>query len=116
MKTSIAKKTQLAIILQGAYSIIMSPFYIEKDIAYLTQKFRETLQMLFKILILIVMLAILFTLFRALYFLAKGKEDSNKTVKSLSWRIGLSIALFTLILVGNYFGWIEPHGLPIVNE
>ncbi|MGB0495215.1 MAG: twin transmembrane helix small protein [Kangiellaceae bacterium] len=71
--------------------------------------------MLFKSLILIVMLAILFTLFRALYFLAKGQKDSNKIINSLSWRIGLSISLFLLILVGNYFGWITPHGLPVIN-
>ena len=71
--------------------------------------------MLFKSLIVVVMLAILFTLFRALYFLTKGTKDSNKTVNSLSWRIGLSIALFGLILLGNYMGWIEPHGLPMVK-
>ncbi len=71
--------------------------------------------MLFKSLILVVMFAILFTLFRALYFLAKGEKDSNQTVNSLSWRIGLSIALFGLILVGVYMGWIVPHGLPMVK-
>jgi len=71
--------------------------------------------MLFKSLIFIVMLTILFTLFRALYFLAKDEKDSNKTLNSLSWRIGLSIALFGLILLGSYMGWIEPHGLPIVS-
>lgn len=61
------------------------------------------------------MLTILFTLFRALYFLATDEKDSNKTLNSLSWRIGLSIALFGLILLGSYMGWIEPHGLPIVS-
>lgn len=71
--------------------------------------------MLFKSLIFVVMLVILFTLFRALYFLAKGEKDSNRTVNSLSWRIGLSIALFGLILIGTYMGWIEPHGLPMVK-
>ncbi|MFT6732096.1 MAG: branched-subunit amino acid transport protein AzlD [Polaribacter sp.] len=71
--------------------------------------------MLFKSLIFIVMLTILFTLFRALYFLATDEKDSNKTLNSLSWRIGLSIALFGLILLGSYMGWIEPHGLPIVS-
>jgi len=71
--------------------------------------------MIFKILIGLAMLAILFTLFRSLYFLATGKPDSKKTVNSLSWRIGLSIGLFVLIVVGMYFGWIEPHGLPMVK-
>ena len=71
--------------------------------------------MLFKTLIGIVMIAILFTLFRALYFLATGKSNSKKAVDSLSWRIGLSISLFVLIIAGIYMGWIEPHGLPRVK-
>ncbi len=71
--------------------------------------------MIMKILIIAVMLAILFSLFRGLYFLATGKQDSKKTVNSLSWRIGLSITLFLLILIGIYMGWLEPHGLPIVK-
>lgn len=72
--------------------------------------------MLIKIVIAILMLAILFTLFRSLYFLASEKTESKKTARGLSWRIGLSITLFSIILIGIMFGWIEPHGLPIVKE
>lgn len=43
MKWSDAIKTQLVIVLQRAYSIIMSPFYIEKDISKLNQTQRKTL-------------------------------------------------------------------------
>ena len=71
--------------------------------------------MIIKILIVLAMLGILFTLFRSLFFLATGKQDSKKTVNSLSWRIGLSIGLFVLILVSIFMGWIEPHGLPTVK-
>ncbi|TQV88805.1 twin transmembrane helix small protein [Aliikangiella coralliicola] len=70
--------------------------------------------MFIKILIVIAMLAVLFTLFRSLYFLITEKE-SKKTVKGLTWRIGLSILLFVLIIVGIFTGVIEPHGLPMVN-
>ncbi len=72
--------------------------------------------MIAKILILLMMIGILFTLFRALYFLVTGKQDSKKVVNSLSWRIGLSIALFVFIVFAVFMGWIEPHGLPIVNQ
>ncbi len=71
--------------------------------------------MLIKILIIVAMLAILFSLFRSLYFLATEK-DSKRTVKNLSWRIGLSILLFVLLVIGAYTGVIEPHGLPKVNS
>ncbi len=67
------------------------------------------------ILIYIAMIAILFTLFRSLYYLATGKTESKKAVNSLSWRIGLSIGFFILILLSIFLGWIEPHGLPIVK-
>ncbi len=66
------------------------------------------------ILIGVVMLAILVSLFRSLYFLTTEKSDSKKTVNSLSWRIGLSIGLFILIVTGILLGWIEPHGLPTI--
>lgn len=71
--------------------------------------------MIIKILIGVAMLAILFTLFRSLYFLTTEKSDSKKTVNNLSWRIGLSIGLFVLIIAGIWLGWIEPHGLPTVR-
>ncbi|TQV73759.1 twin transmembrane helix small protein [Aliikangiella marina] len=71
--------------------------------------------MLIKLLIVAVMLIVLFSLFRSLYFLATEK-DSKKTVNNLSWRIGLSILLFILLIVGMFTGVIEPHGLPTVNK
>jgi len=71
--------------------------------------------MLIKILIVIAMIAILFSLFRSLYFLTTEKR-SNKTVKNLTWRIALSFALFVALIIASYFGVIEPHGLPTVDE
>ncbi len=71
--------------------------------------------MLIKILIVLVMIAILFSLFRALYFLVTDGSGSKRTVNNLSWRIGLSIALFVFIVAGIFMGWIEPHGLPDVK-
>jgi len=71
--------------------------------------------MIIKILIAILMLAILFSLFRSLFFLVTEKDDSKKVVKNLSWRIGLSIVLFVMIVSAILMGWIEPHGLPDVT-
>ncbi len=71
--------------------------------------------MIVKILIVILMLGILYSLFRSLFFLATEKDDSKKVVKNLSWRIGLSIFLFLMIVFAIFMGWIEPHGLPTVT-
>jgi branched-subunit amino acid transport protein AzlD len=71
--------------------------------------------MFIKILIVIAMLAVLFSLFRSLFFLTTQKEGSKKMVNNLRWRIGMSLLLFILIVVGIYTGVIEPHGLPTVT-
>jgi ABC-type antimicrobial peptide transport system permease subunit len=76
----------------------------------------QAIIMLIKIIIVGVMLAIVFSLFRALYFLTTEKNDSKKMVNMLSWRIGLSIFLFIILMLAIAMGWIEPGGLPIVDS
>ncbi len=69
--------------------------------------------MLGKIIIAVLLFAIAFNLFRGLYFLVSSKDRGSKNVvNALSWRIGLSILLFVLMLVLNYFGVIQLHSLP----
>lgn len=64
--------------------------------------------MIFKVIIVLALLVIIATLFSALYFLAKDKDAGVRTAKALTLRIGLSIALFVILLLGYYFNWI-PH-------
>ena len=50
---------------------------------------------------------ILISLGRALYHLTSAKpQDGAKMLKALAWRIGLSVALFVLLIVAYYSGWI----------
>lgn len=42
-----------------------------------------------------------------------GKVKSNRMVKALAWRVGLSIALFLFILLSYKLGWIHPTGVPL---
>jgi hypothetical protein len=57
---------------------------------------------------------ILISLGKALFHLTSSKqEDGIKMVKALAWRIGLSVALFVLLIVAYYVGWIDPqHVVP----
>ena len=64
-----------------------------------------------KILIIIVLFAILVSLGSALYHLSSGKGDPKKMVRALTVRIGLSLALFILLMVAWYNGLITPHSL-----
>lgn len=54
---------------------------------------------------------ILVSLFSGLFFLIRDQGRSKRTVKALTWRVGLSLALFLLLLAGYYFGLIKPHGI-----
>lgn len=62
--------------------------------------------MLIKVIIVIALLAIIGSLFSALFFLSKDKSGSDRTVKALTVRISLSIVLFLLIIAGYYSGII----------
>lgn len=65
----------------------------------------------FKIVVILALVAILFSLGKALFHLSSGKGDPGKTVRALTWRIGLSVALLLLILFAAQQGWIQPHGV-----
>jgi hypothetical protein len=58
----------------------------------------------------IAFILILGSLGSALFFLMKDKGTTNRTVTALAFRVGFSFALFLLILIAHYFGWINPSG------
>jgi hypothetical protein len=59
-----------------------------------------------KIVVLIFIALILASLGSALYFLVKDKGASTRTVKALTWRVVLSITLFSLLMLAYHFGFI----------
>ena len=65
--------------------------------------------MLGKIIIVIFLLAIIYSLASAFYFMVKDDGDSTRGVRSLSWRIGLSLVFFVLLVIAMKTGWIKPH-------
>jgi hypothetical protein len=65
----------------------------------------------FKLLVVATLLAIVASLGNALYHMSAGPEHSAKTVRALSVRIGLSIALFVFLLGAWFFGFISPTGM-----
>ncbi len=64
-----------------------------------------------KIIVLLLVVLILFSLGSGLYFLVKDKGTSERAVKALTWRVGLSVALFALLMAGYYLGFIPKQGL-----
>ena len=64
-----------------------------------------------RILIVILLVAVLVSLFSGLYFVYKDKGSSNRAVISLTIRIALSIVVFLILIGSYYFGWIPERGL-----
>ena len=64
-----------------------------------------------KPLIVLALLAIVVSLGKALFSMSSGPEHSARVVEALSWRIGLSVALFVSLLLSYHFGWITPNSM-----
>lgn len=67
--------------------------------------------MLAKFLVAAIFFGILFSLGSGMVYLIKDRGQSNRTVKALTYRIGISIALFGLLFVLSWAGLITPHGV-----
>ena len=62
-----------------------------------------------KIVVILLLLAVIASLFSGLYFVYKDKGESNRVVISLTIRIVLSLLVFA-ILIGSYFFGLVPGG------
>lgn len=67
------------------------------------------MQLIIKVIIVLFLVSILFSLGSALYFLIKDRGTSERIVRALTWRIGLSLILFVLLFIAFAFGWLKPH-------
>jgi succinate dehydrogenase/fumarate reductase cytochrome b subunit len=67
--------------------------------------------MLQKLLIIAFLIVILYNLGAGLYYMLVDKGTTKRTVNSLTWRVGLSVALILLVMLGIGTGVIQPHGV-----
>jgi succinate dehydrogenase/fumarate reductase cytochrome b subunit len=67
--------------------------------------------MLQKLVIIGFLVIIIYNLGAGLYYMMVDKGDNDRMVRSLTWRIGLSIALIAVIGIGIWTGWIQPHDI-----
>ena len=62
-----------------------------------------------KVVIAVVLIGIVVSLGQALFAMSSGPDNSGRVVRSLTVRIALSVVLFALLMLGHYFGLIEPN-------
>lgn len=64
-----------------------------------------------KFIVIIILLTTIASLGFAVIALIKNKDSGRSLVKALSWRIGLSILAFAVLLIGYQLGLWYPHKL-----
>jgi len=64
-----------------------------------------------KIIVVALLLVVIASLGSGLYFLLHDRGQTDRTVRALTWRIGLSLVAFLLLMIGAATGLITPHGL-----
>ncbi|HZF27159.1 MAG TPA: twin transmembrane helix small protein [Steroidobacteraceae bacterium] len=66
---------------------------------------------LIKLLVILMLIAIVVSLGSALFHLSRGKGDSKKMLRALTWRISLSVLLFALLMLAYSRGLLQPHAV-----
>jgi hypothetical protein len=61
--------------------------------------------------VIVMLLAIVASLGSAAVFMLRGHGDSRRMAKALALRVGLSVALFLLLMAGYFFGLFQPGKL-----
>lgn len=62
-----------------------------------------------KLVVVVLLFGILYSLFSGLYWLYRERGAGERTVRMLTWRIGLSIGLFLLLLLAFRSGLIAGY-------
>ena len=65
-----------------------------------------------KIIVLAILAGIIFMLFSALRYMVTDKGQGTRTVKALSFRIGMSVVLFAMLMIMVKLGYIQPNPHP----
>ena len=64
-----------------------------------------------KIIVIAGLIAVIASLFSALYFLYRDRGRGERMVKALAIRVALSATLIIFLVVAYKMGWIAPTGI-----
>ena len=72
--------------------------------------------MLPEIIVFLFLAVILYNLGAGLYYMLRDQGKTNRTVRALTWRVGLSILLFGLLILGKVLGLFPEPADPITGQ
>jgi Na+-driven multidrug efflux pump len=61
--------------------------------------------------VIAMLIMIVASLASALFFMLRGRDDPKKMARALAIRVGLSVALFVMLMAGWYLGFFQPGRL-----
>jgi hypothetical protein len=64
-----------------------------------------------KIIVIAGLVAVIVSLFSALYYLYHDRGHGTRMVKMLAMRVALSASLVAFLVIAYWMGWIAPNGL-----
>jgi len=64
-----------------------------------------------KIIVIAGLVAVIVSLFSALYYLYHDKGHGTRMIKMLAVRVALSASLVAFLVISYWMGWIAPAGL-----
>jgi len=64
-----------------------------------------------KIILVVLLMAIVASLFSGLFFLMNDDSAKRRTLTALKVRVALSTALLVFLALAFANGWLKPHGL-----
>ena len=64
-----------------------------------------------EMVVIVALILIVGSLGNALFALSSGRGDPDRMIRSLTVRIGLSVALFAALMIGWRLGLITPHSM-----
>ncbi|MEF8700767.1 MAG: twin transmembrane helix small protein [Candidatus Accumulibacter sp. UW20] len=64
---------------------------------------------MFKLIVILLLVTVVGSLFSGLFFLYRDRGTGIRTAQALTLRIGLSILIFVLLMIGFRLGWIPGY-------
>jgi hypothetical protein len=64
-----------------------------------------------KIIVVAALIAVVVSLFSALFYLYRDKGHGTRMVRMLAIRVALSIGLVAFLVLSYFMGWIGPQGM-----
>ncbi len=64
-----------------------------------------------KIIVVAALIAVIVSLFSALYYLYRDRGQGTRMVRMLAIRVALSASLVAFLVFAYWMGWIAPTGL-----